>query len=146
MIRAYTPQDAEATSAVWLRAGREEYVYLPTFQALNEASALKVFRQMIVPPNDIYVFTLDGLIAGFLAIQGSYIDRLYVDPPHQRRGIGVALLKHAMELSPAGLELHTHQQNRKARDFYEKFGFFPVKFGVSPEPESAPDVEYHWRN
>jgi GNAT superfamily N-acetyltransferase len=82
---------------------------------------------------------------GFLAIQGSYIDRLYVLPDVQRVGIGAALIKRAMELSPTGLELHTHQRNMAARSFYEKHGFVSVHFGVSPAPESEPDVEYHWR-
>ena len=31
------------------------------------------------------------------------------------------------------------------RQLYETHGFGAVKFGVSPPPESAPDVEYHWR-
>jgi hypothetical protein len=28
---------------------------------------------------------------------------------------------------------------------YEGQGFVAVKYGLSPAPESAPDVEYHWR-
>ena len=32
-----------------------------------------------------------------------------------------------------------------ALSFYEKNDFVAEKFGVSPEPESEPDVEYHWR-
>jgi len=28
---------------------------------------------------------------------------------------------------------------------YEKHGFIASRFGTSPPPESAPDVEYHWR-
>ena len=63
-----------------------------------------------------------------------------------RPGAGLALLGKARELSPGGLELHTHQQNAKARRFYEKHGFRAVRFGVSPPPESAPDAEYHWRS
>jgi ribosomal protein S18 acetylase RimI-like enzyme len=55
------------------------------------------------------------------------------------------LLAHACSLSPQGLELHTHQQNTGARRFYERHGFAAVRFGLSPPPESAPDVEYHWR-
>jgi len=51
----------------------------------------------------------------------------------------------AKAMHPNGLELHTHQENRAARRLYEKHGFKAVKFGVSPPPESAPDVEYHWR-
>ncbi len=29
--------------------------------------------------------------------------------------------------------------------FYEKNGFIAEKYGISPPPESEPDVEYHWR-
>jgi GNAT superfamily N-acetyltransferase len=75
----------------------------------------------------------------------SYIDRLYVLPDVQRSGIGTALIRHAMELCPAGLELHTHQRNMAARSFYETRGFVAVRFGISPPPESEPDIEYHWR-
>lgn len=87
----------------------------------------------------------DSTLLGYTAISGSYIDRMFIHPRVQRRGAGARLLAKARDLSPAGLELHTHQQNTQARDFYEKHGFKAVKFGVSPPPESAPDVEYHWR-
>ena len=60
-------------------------------------------------------------------------------------GAGTALLDEARRRSPGGLELHTHQQNASARAFYEKHGFEAVRFGISPPPESSPDVEYHWR-
>lgn len=39
----------------------------------------------------------------------------------------------------------THQKNSKARAFYEKWGLTAVRFGMSPPPESEPDVEYQWR-
>ena len=84
-------------------------------------------------------------MVAFLAMRSSYIDRLYVDPARQRRGWGTRLLEHARALSPRGLELHTHVENHVARALYEKHGFVAVRFGVSPPPESAPDVEYHWR-
>ena len=78
-------------------------------------------------------------------MKGSYIDRLYVDPSEWRKGSGTRLLAFAKSVSSNGLELHTHQENRVARTFYEKHGFTAAKFGTSPPPESAPDVEYHWR-
>jgi len=81
----------------------------------------------------------------FLALKGSYVDRLYVDPAEQRKGWGRDLIEHAKALHPDGLELHTHQENHGARAFYESQGFVAVKYGLSPAPELAPDVEYHWR-
>jgi hypothetical protein len=44
-----------------------------------------------------------------------------------------------------GLECHTHQENQAARAFYERNDFIAVKYGISPPPESAADIEYHWR-
>jgi len=81
----------------------------------------------------------------FLAMKDDFIDRLYVDPKFHRRGIGQELMDYAKTLSPGHLWLYMHVANRMARAFYEKNGFVAEKFGVSPAPESEPDVEYHWR-
>ena len=67
-----------------------------------------------------------------------------MDPRCQRRGVGTALLERAKELAPEGLTLFTHQRNERARAFYERRGFRAVQFGVSPPPESEPDVKYAW--
>jgi ribosomal protein S18 acetylase RimI-like enzyme len=91
------------------------------------------------------VGTLDEGIVAYMAMDGSYIDQLYVNPSEWRKGWGKRFINLAKELSPIGLECHTHQENMAARGFYEKNGFVVVKFGVSPPPESAPDVEYQWR-
>jgi ribosomal protein S18 acetylase RimI-like enzyme len=78
-------------------------------------------------------------------MDGSYIFRMYVDPADWRKGWGARLIDFAKRRSPGGLELHTHLENHAARRLYEKHGFTAVKFGMSPPPESAADVEYHWR-
>lgn len=72
------------------------------------------------------------------------IDRLYIDPQNQSKGIGSAFINYAKRMYPGGLTLRTHEQNKRARWFYEKRGFKPVAFGLSPPPEPMPDVEYHW--
>jgi ribosomal protein S18 acetylase RimI-like enzyme len=100
---------------------------------------------IIRPKCRIWVGTLDEQIIAYLAMNGSYIDRLYVDPPEWRKGWGTRFVNLAKQLSPQGIELHTHVENLAARALYERHGFKAVKFGTSPPPESAPDVEYHWR-
>ncbi len=144
-IRRYQPDDEATVAAVWHRSGLAAYTYLPTWQALTLERALLVFREVIAPRCDLWVGTVDEQVVAYLAMNGSYIDRLYVDPPWQRQGWGRRLIELAKVLSPAGLELHTHQQNDAARTLYDKMGFTAVKYGLSPPPESAPDVEYHWR-
>jgi ribosomal protein S18 acetylase RimI-like enzyme len=92
---------------------------------------------------NVWVFLADGTVRGYLAMDDAgYVDRLYIDPHSQRRGIGTALIAHAAELAPRGLRLFTHVENHAARAFYERLGFRAIRFGVSPPPESAPDVEY----
>jgi len=78
-------------------------------------------------------------------MNGSFVDRLYVDSSEWRRGWGKRLIKLAKKLSPEGLELHTYVENAAARAQYEQTRFKAVKFGINPPPESAPDVEYYWR-
>ncbi len=144
-IREFRGEDEAATAEVWHRSGLAAYPYLPTWQALTLDTARWVFANIIMPRNKIWVGTLDKRIVAFLAMNGSYIDRLYVDPPEWREGWGTRFIELAKQLSPGGLELHTHQENVAGRAFYERHGFVAVKFGISPPPESAPDVEYHWR-
>jgi TDG/mug DNA glycosylase family protein len=144
-IRRYRPDDEAAVVGVWHRSGRAAYTYLPTWQAFTLEQARDVFRRTILGRCDLWVTEENGEVVGFLAMSASYIDRLYVDPSSQRRGWGRRLLLHARALSPRGLELHTHVENHPARTLYEQHGFVAVRYGVSPPPESAPDVEYHWR-
>ena len=145
-IRAYRDEDEAAVVGVWHRSGRAAYTYLPTWQAFSLEEARLVFRRDILARCELWVGVEDDdRVVAFLAMRASYIDRLYVDPAQQRKGWGTRLLEHARALSPRGLELHTHVENHAARALYEKHGFVAVRFGISPAPESAPDVEYHWR-
>jgi ribosomal protein S18 acetylase RimI-like enzyme len=144
-IRPLGATEHDRVAALWHRAGRAAYPYLPTWQSFTLDAAREVFRTHIAAACNVYVIEHGGGIAGYLALRGSYMDRLYVDPARQRLGLGTALVRHAQSLSPSGLELHTHQQNVAARSLYQRLGFVAVGYGVSPPPESAPDVEYHWR-
>jgi ribosomal protein S18 acetylase RimI-like enzyme len=145
VIRPYQPADESAVVGVWHRSGRAAYAFLSTWQAFTLEQAHHVFRNVIGPKCELWVGTLDNRVVAYLALQNSFIDRLYIDPPEQRKGWGIRLIGHAKRLRPTGLELYTHQQNRAARALYEREGFVAVKFGISPPPECAPDVEYHWR-
>ena len=144
-IRPFRDEDEPAVAAVWHRSGRAAYPYLPTWQALTLEHAREVVRDVIRVECAIWVGTRDDDIVAYLAMNGSTLDRLYVDPSEWRRGWGTRFIALAKTLSPHGLELVTHQANIAARTLYEKHGFKAVAFGLSPPPESAPDVDYQWR-
>ncbi len=144
-IREEAAGEREALVRMWGETKRDAYPYLPLEREHTFEDDLAFFADHIAPRCAIWVAEEHGELLGFLALGGSYLDRLYVHPRHQRRGVGTALLEKAVALSPTGIELHTHQKNAAACAFYERHGFIAVKLGVSPPPESEPDVEYHWR-
>ena len=144
-IREYRDNDEGEVAAVWHRSGLAAYPYLLTWQALTFVDAQEVFHNFIQPKCAIWVGLLDEKIVAYLAMNNSYIDRLYVDPPEWRQGWGTRFIQLAKQLSPGGLELHTHVENVAACALYERYGFKAIKYGISPPPESAPNVKYHWR-
>ena len=145
VVRRYRPDDFDAVNDLWRRARLDA---VPDFQARKGHTAEEdraYFRNVVLVKNDVWVLDVGGRPAAFMAIAGDFIDQLYVDPGHQRRGLGTVLLTYARTLSPAGLRLYTLQVNTGAQAFYAKRGFVLVRAGVSPPPESEPDLEYHWR-
>lgn len=145
LIRPYASDDFDSVTRLW-RAARE--VAFPDFQREKGHTFpedCEYFRNVILQNDDVWVAEVDGSVAGFLAIAGDFVDQLFIHPDFQRRGVGRDLLEQAKRLSPEHLFLYTFQVNVNGRAFYEKNGFAAVRFGVSPAPESEPDVEYHWR-
>jgi ribosomal protein S18 acetylase RimI-like enzyme len=55
--------------------------------------------------------------------------RLYVSPPHQRKGIGELLLNHVIEhfQEAKQIQLHVEVMNPKGQAFYQKHGFTELK-------------------
>lgn len=143
-IRLFQPGDEAAVVRVWYRSGRAAYTYLPGWQTFSVEHAIQVFRDVIRARCEIWVGTIDEQVVAYLAMNGRYVDRIYVDPDVWRKGWGERLIAHAKSISPHRLELHTHQENHAACRLYEKHGFLAVKLGTSPAPECAPDVEYRW--
>ena len=144
-IRLYQPSDFDAIVILW-RISRE--VSLPDFQRRKGHfffEDINYFREHVLPQNQVWVVTDENnTVLGFMALQVDFIDQLYIQPAHWRKGLGAQLLDHARQLSPERVWLYTLQVNRNARAFYEKNGFKAVEFGISPAPESEPDVKYVW--
>ena len=145
VIREYQAEDFDAVTILW-RVSREKS--LPDFQQRKGYFFYQdrdYFQNHVLMENEIWVATVNDRPVAFMAMNQEFIDQLYIDPNYWRQGIGNALLALARKFSPEHIWLYTLQVNVNARAFYEKNGFVAEKFGVSPAPESEPDVEYHWR-
>ena len=64
----------------------------------------------------------DGVIKGFARVNGDEIEKLFVEPAFQNRGIGDALIRYATERLGAK-RLLVLEKNPRAIRFYEKHGF-----------------------
>ncbi len=141
-LRPCTRDDLDETAAVWHESKRAAFPYVEAQQRRTLDDDRARFRDVIAVEHTVWIAELTGRVAGLMAIQGDFIDQLFVRTDLQRRGVGTALLRKAMELSPGSLRLFTFQRNQPARRFYERHGFRAVRFGTSPPPENEPDVEY----
>jgi len=145
VVREYRASDFDAVTILW-RISREKS--LPDFQIEKGHFVYEdrdYFQNHVLKENRIWVVETAQQPIAFMAMNRDFIDQLYIDPDYWRQGIGNTLLQLARKLSPEHVWLYTLQINVNARAFYEKNGFVAEKFGVSPPPESEPDVEYHWR-
>jgi GNAT superfamily N-acetyltransferase len=144
-IRLYENADFDALTILW-RVAREKS--LPEFQKQKGYFFYEdqwYFREHLLKENTVWVAEDEtGRPVAFMAVKDDFIDHLYIHPDHWRKGIGEQMLQFARTLSPQHLWLYTLQANLNARAFYEKNGFVITKLGISPEPESEPDVKYEW--
>lgn len=71
--------------------------------------------------DSLYVYD-DGVVKGFIKIEGTYIARLFVEPVLQNASIGSRLLEYAVREHQAD-HLWVLEKNEKAIRFYERHGF-----------------------
>ncbi|MDX2166189.1 MAG: GNAT family N-acetyltransferase [Deltaproteobacteria bacterium] len=143
-LRPYREADLDTAVAMWRRSMRTAYPYVAEIQRHSADDDRTFFRDHVAVECAVELAEVDGRIAGLLAQRGEWVDQLFVDVDHQRRGVGSTLLDAAKRRAPTGLRLFTFRRNAPARAFYARHGFGLVGFGVSPAPENAPDVELAW--
>jgi GNAT superfamily N-acetyltransferase len=145
-IRPAREDEIEPLTRLFIRA-RNEMDYLP--RVPDEAAVPIAAR--IREHEEVWVAEEDGRLLGFLGIEEStnlggapVLEKLYVEPGDQSRGIGSALLDKAKELRPDELYLWVFQKN-PARRLYERHGFELVRLMDGAENmEREPDALYRW--
>ncbi|OWK73084.1 GNAT family N-acetyltransferase [Flavobacteriaceae bacterium JJC] len=74
--------------------------------------------------NDFQVFCLtkESLVLGFIGVADRKVEMLFIDPQYFGQGLGQKLLSFAVKELNAD-QVDVNEQNRKALQFYLKFGF-----------------------
>ena len=89
------------------------------FDELQVPSLMKEYEKEL---DSLYVYD-DGVVKGFIKIEGTYIARLFVEPVLQNASIGSKLLEYAVKEHNAD-HLWALEKNVKAIRFYIRHGFF----------------------
>ena len=125
-VRAATAEDASRIAEIlvynirlnyWPIFGDVEYPFI-TMQVVPVA------REMGAPEPiaRTLVYEDGGVVKGFARLQGSEIEKLYVDPFFQGQGVGAALLRQAVK-GLARPFVWALEKNVRALRFYEREGF-----------------------
>ena len=144
-LRPATPADADAVAGVLRLSRRVLMPFVPEVHGEDDVRGW--VAGTLLPGGGVTVAEVDAAVAGVLAVSQldgvAWIDQLYVHPAFVARGIGHALLRHALVVLPRPVQLYTFQANIRARGFYERRGFVAVALGDgSGNEERCPDVLY----
>ncbi len=128
MIRKAKKEDLSRIAEIFVFNNRINY--FPIFQdagySFGELQVVSVIDRYFSRDEvlrDIYVYD-DGLVKGFLLLEGTEIGKLYVEPCFQSQHIGQALIRFAID---RGADLvWTLEKNTRAIAFYARHGFRPT--------------------
>ena len=89
--------------------------YFGEMQVLTRMESL---RRLL---DELFVYD-DGVVKGFMRVHGQELCKLFVEPVLQSRGIGAALLAHAVDALGVR-HLWALEKNARAIAFYQRHGF-----------------------
>ncbi len=94
---------------------RDDDFYFRQFQVLPRMDSL---RRLL---DEMWVYD-DGAVKGFIRVHGDELCKLFVEPVLQSRGIGAALLAHAVDALGVR-HLWALEKNARAIAFYQRHAF-----------------------
>lgn len=118
MIRKFEPWDIDAVMEIWLDANCSAHDFIHRDYFEGELDAVK----SQVPKSEAYVCEEEGQVNGFIGLDNSFVEGLFVKPGCQGRGIGKALLDHAKQEREV-LSLKVYRRNERAFQFYRREDF-----------------------
>ncbi len=92
------------------------------FRELNVADMSAEYSEGSKDLGNTFVYDDGGIVKGIIRINGSEIEKLYVEPQFQSSGIGAALLEFAINERRASY-LWVLEYNKRGIAFYERHGF-----------------------
>lgn len=127
IIRQATNADHPLLLDIWLRAVRATHHFL---QQADIEALLVQLRDVYLPAVELRIAQdLKGGPLGFIGLNESHVEMLFIEPDRRGEGIGRALLDHA-RCSRGQMSVDVNEQNPEAVGFYLHYGF--IQTGRSP--------------
>ena len=96
------------------------------YDPLSEDDYAKLYQCLMnhsFPLYDVYAYTVDDKILGFICYYMHKIEMLYVLPQYMNKGIGSTLLQYVLDKYRETLEIGVSKNNPVSRHIYQKHGF-----------------------
>ncbi len=122
MIREYKNSDSERVMEIWLSANLDAHSFIRA-EYWKECYS---FTAESIGNAEVYVSENEGIITGFIGLDGDNIEGIFVDSGFRSRGIGKSLIEFVKKRR-GKLTLCVYEKNRRAAEFYKREGFFPVR-------------------
>lgn len=127
IIRQAANADHPLLLDIWLRAVRATHHFL---QQADIEALLVQLRDVYLPAVELWIAQdLKGGPLGFIGLNESHVEMLFIEPHRRGEGIGRALLDHARS-SRGQMSVDVNEQNPEAVGFYLHYGF--IQTGRSP--------------
>ncbi|XP_070566979.1 peptidyl-lysine N-acetyltransferase YiaC-like [Ptychodera flava] len=91
-----------------------------------------IMRHKLLPKWEKHVAVSGTQLVGYIALEGNFVNGLFVLPEFQGRGIGRRLLDRAVQIH-GPLRVSVYSNNTKATEFYEKYGFEGIEERHEPD-------------
>jgi putative acetyltransferase len=139
-IRPYEIADEAAVAVVWGDGWKSTGV---STGSIDPTELRRELRQYVSAGWSLTVATADDRVVGYAAICGDVLERLFVSPTVQSRGIGKYLLDFVKARMPQGFWLTTAVESR-APKFYEREGLVRGAEALNARWGHR-EVRYDWR-
>ena len=118
MLRTMRTDDLDYVVKIWLESTIQAHSFIESdYWKENKEEVRKM-----LPHSLIQVAEIDGHIVGFIGMNETRIEGLFVSSDFQSRGIGHSLIEWA-KTGNEELTLSVYQKNQRALQFYLKEGF-----------------------
>ena len=118
MIRKFITKDIEHIMNIWLNSNIKAHNFIDKSYWLDNFEYVKD----VLPKATIYLYEHNDKIVGFIGLNDSFIEGIFVKEEYQNKGIGSKLLNYVKNIYPC-LSLHVYKNNIKATKFYLSHNF-----------------------